>query len=113
MLELLVNKHSLVSKLLLNTECILLISLSLSISGNPKWDWFVEYKGMGWVVLLHTWLSKASNIETLVVQYERIQTNFTHELKRMLEFLDMPVSEERLKCVEAEQGRTIQEKSSS
>ena len=63
----------------------------------------VEYKGsLAWILFLGctTWLSKASSIKTLVVQYENIQTNFTHELKRMLEFLDMPVTEERLKCVE-------------
>lgn len=33
------------------------------------------------------------------MQYENLQTNFTHELRRMLDFLEVPVSEDRLHCV--------------
>lgn len=51
------------------------------------------------MVLLHTWLSQQHSVKTLVVQYEKLQTNFTHEVRRMLGFLEVPVTEERLQCV--------------
>ena len=36
--------------------------------GNPTWDWYVEYKGMSWLVLLNTWI-KQTSLPVLVVQY--------------------------------------------
>lgn len=66
--------------------------------GNPKWDWFVEYKAMSWLVLLNTWL-KESSIPHIVVQYERLKVNVTQELVRILEFIDMLPSNDILHCV--------------
>jgi hypothetical protein len=78
--------------------------------GNPKWDWFVEYKIMSWLVLLNTWL-KESSIPHIVVQYENIKANMTSELMKILEFLEISATEEELKCaVENSRGLFKREK---
>lgn len=66
---------------------------------NPKWDWYVEYKGMSWLVFLNTWL-KESNIPHVVIQYEKLKENVTQELSKALEFLGHHVEKERMNCVE-------------
>ena len=72
--------------------------LHVFTTGNPKWDWLVEYKGFSWFMMLNTWL-KESNIPVLPVQYEKLQFNVSHEVKKMTDFLGMPVTEKVLKCV--------------
>ena len=68
-------------------------------TGNPKWDWYVEYKGMSWLVFLNTWL-KESSIPRVVIQYEKLKVNTTREIIRALEFLGHHVEDETLRCVE-------------
>ena len=75
------------------------IEISSSDIGNPTWDWYVEYKGMSWLVLLNTWVSH-DPIPVLVVQYEALLTNTTQQLVRILDFLDVPINKEHLKCLE-------------
>lgn len=65
--------------------------------GNSKWDWFVEYKGISWAYLLHTWISQ-NETEIHLVQYEKLKTNLEEELRKILKFLDFNVSEEGLRC---------------
>ena len=83
---------------LIHSTCFALIIAQILL-GNPTWDWYVEYKGMSWLVLLNTWI-KQTALPVLVVRYETLVTNTTQQLARMLDFLDVPVDKERLKCLE-------------
>lgn len=69
-----------------------------SISGNSKWDGLVDYKGIVWAFLLHTWLEQGDT-PVHVVQYERLKSHTEAELKKILAFMHIDVSEERMKCV--------------
>ena len=69
------------------------------IVGNPTWDWYVEYKGMSWLVLLNTWI-KQTSLPVLVVQYEALLTNTTQQLVKILDFLDVSIDKECLKCLQ-------------
>ena len=48
--------------------------------------------------MLHTWL-KESRVPVHIVQYERLRVNLTQEVAKMLDFLDVPVSDEVIECV--------------
>ena len=68
-------------------------------AGNSKWDWYVEYKGMAWALLLHTWLSQNSTSTPLhIVQYENLLADLRGELVKILEFLDYEVPKQILDC---------------
>lgn len=71
--------------------------------GNSKWDWFVEYMSVSWGLMLQTWLSQSDTL-TLVVKYEQLLTNLTSEMSRILDFIEHPISEERLECVSQREG---------
>ena len=72
--------------------------------GNSKWDWLVEYKGATWSFLLHTWLSQ-TEIPVHVVQYEELVRNTREELVKILDFLEVKVSEDEIDCaVENSEG---------
>lgn len=81
-----------------HTEKHLGVAKESAFIGNSKWDWFVEYKVVSWLVMLNTWL-KESHIPIHVVQYENLKTNLTLEVQKMVQFLDIPVSNETLQCV--------------
>ena len=71
-------------------------------AGNSKWDWYVEYKGMAWALLLHTWLSTSQNstgTPVHVVQYESLLANLRGEMIKILEFLDYKILKQTLDCV--------------
>lgn len=65
--------------------------------GNSKWDWFVEYKGISWAYFLHTWLVQ-NDTDIHVVQYERLIEHPKLELRRLLNFLNVSISSEKIKC---------------
>jgi hypothetical protein len=58
----------------------------------------VDYKGIVWAYLLHTWLSQ-NDTAVHVVQYEKLKSDTEAELKKVLAFLNIDVSDERMKCV--------------
>ena len=58
----------------------------------------MDYKGVVWAYLLHTWLSQ-DDMEICVVQYERLISNTEEELTKILKFLKMNISQQRMKCV--------------
>ena len=67
-------------------------------TGNSKWDWYVEYKGMSWSLMIHTWLAQ-NQVPVHVLQYERLSTDLRGELVKTLKFLDYHVSNETIDCV--------------
>ena len=58
----------------------------------------MDYKGIVWGFLLHTWLSQ-EDTPVHVVQYERLKSDTERELRKVVAFLNIDVSEERMKCV--------------
>lgn len=52
---------------------------------------------MAWAYLLHTWLSQ-TDTEIIVVQYERLVQNVHQELEKILNFLNVEVSDEDVSC---------------
>ena len=51
-------------------------------------------------MMLNTWL-KESHIPVLVIQYEKLVMNATQEIIKMANFLEMPVTNELLRCLSA------------
>lgn len=51
-----------------------------------------------WAFLLHTWLSQ-EDTPVHVVQYEKLKSDTERELKRILAFLNISVTVERMECV--------------
>ncbi len=70
---------------------------ALIYSGNSKWDWLVEYKGAAWAFLLHTWLAQ-SVVPVHVVQYEQLVSNLRQELTKIVQFLEIEVTESDMDC---------------
>ena len=65
----------------------------------------MEYKGIAWSFLLHTWLAQ-NDTPVHIVQYEKLQANLHAELVRMLSFLNFSASNETINCaVENSNGR--------
>ena len=76
----------------------------LVLTGNPDWDWFIQYKSTLWSYQIKTWLDQ-TKVPVHIVQYENLVANTKQELKKVLQFLTHPVSEKILDCVmEASQG---------
>ncbi len=57
----------------------------------------MEYKGIAWAFLLHTWISQ-NDTEIHIVQYEKLKLNMEEELKKILTFLNFEVSSDRIQC---------------
>jgi len=74
------------------------------LAGNPKWEWFLQYKSTLWSYQIKTWLDQ-SKVPVHIVQYENLVADTRQELKKVLKFLRQPVSEKILDCVlEASDG---------
>lgn len=84
---------------------IIMIIAVFSFKGNSKWDGLVDYKGIVWSFLLHTWLSQ-NDTPVHVVQYEKLISHTEIELEKILDFVNMPTSKEKMECVmKNSQGR--------
>lgn len=51
-----------------------------------------------WAFLLHTWLSQ-NDTPVHIVQYEKLKSDTEVELKKILAFLNINISDERMGCV--------------
>ena len=76
---------------------------SPTCAGNSRWDWYVEYRSVGWGLLLHTWLAH-KRLPVHVVQYERLQSDLRRELTAVLEFLGFPPDNMTMDCVMENSG---------
>ena len=52
---------------------------------------------MSWGLMLHTWLNQ-NHFPVLVVQYETLVRDTRKQLERILQFLEIPVSNKTLQC---------------
>jgi len=81
---------------LLYTGCYLNYD-SFITGNNPRWDDAVRNDSTAWKKHVTKWLRNAKR-PTLVVQYEKLQTNLDGELRRMLDFLEHPYTEDDIQC---------------
>ena len=63
------------------------------------WRKFVHYNAKEFTKLVHYWLEQANISSVLVIKYEDMLTDLATQLKKMLEFLQVPYSDEDVECV--------------
>jgi hypothetical protein len=73
----------------------------LAAGGNKfnadKWEDFVLALAPKWSSMITTWVENSQSL--LIIQYEQLKKNPHSELIRILDYLELPVNEERLACV--------------
>jgi len=72
----------------------------VTLGNNKDWRKFINNSAGKWKKHINRWLnSRLSNTYTiLVVKFENLLTNLRAELKRMMDFLGYPYTEEELDC---------------
>ena len=63
---------------------------------NSSWDAFVHEQASVWERTINGWIVNNHRHPLLVVKYENLKKNTALELKRMLDFLQVPYSTSRL-----------------
>jgi len=71
--------------------------LYICIGNNSRWDKAVRGDSTAWQKHVSAWIGHARR-PTLVVQYENLQINLDGELRRMLDFLEHPYTEDDIQC---------------
>ena len=65
-----------------------------STGENEEWNKFVSYKARWWKDLIDNWY--ISGHPALVVKYNDLKSNALREIKRMLDFLNFPYTDEEV-----------------
>ena len=68
---------------------------------NTSWNNFVHEQAMIWEQTILAWITNNYDHPVLVVKYEDVKKNTESELRRILDFLQVPYSSSRLKEVVA------------
>ena len=71
------------------------------IGTNTTWNNFVHEQAVIWEQTVLVWIINNHDHPVLAVKYEDIKSNTQSELRRMLDFLQVPYSSSRLKQVVA------------
>ncbi|XP_019622376.1 PREDICTED: WSC domain-containing protein 2-like [Branchiostoma belcheri] len=66
---------------------------------SQEWVDFVTGKSQTWTNTAMNWIRYCKNL--LIVYYEDLQRDVVGQIRRVLEFLNLPVSQERMYCLEA------------
>ena len=70
------------------------------LKGNfSEWRKFVNESAMHFTKLLHFWLEQANIPSILVIKYEDMLIDFATQLRRMLDFLQVPYTDKDVDCV--------------
>ena len=64
-----------------------------------SWRRFVHYNARDFTKLVRYWLEEANLSSVLVIKYEDMLTDLGTELKKMLDFLQVPYSDKDIECV--------------
>ena len=75
----------------------LLLNCFVFLVNNPAWNVWVKKKSGEWKEQVMQWL-KYREIPVLIVGYENLMKDTYTELKRMLDFIGYPYSEDDVKC---------------
>ena len=73
----------------------------LYVGTNSDWNDFVYEQATVWKRTIFAWVAENHNHPLLVVKYEDLKKNTMAELKKMLDFLQVPYSNSRLNEVMA------------
>jgi len=73
------------------TVCILIVG------SNVQWDRVLRRYLVKWLNHVKDWLGM-NNQPILVIQYEKLKKNLDIELKRMLDFIEHPYTEDDIQC---------------
>ena len=76
------------------------------IGTNSTWNNFVHEQAVIWEQTVLAWITNNHDHPVLIVKYEDIKSNTQSELRRILDFLQVPYSSSRLKQVVARGYRT-------
>jgi len=70
------------------------------VAGDVHELWQERVKSMksGWLRHITACLHKQFNLPMLVVKYENLKSNLYMELKRMLDFLEVPYTDQDIEC---------------
>ena len=74
------------------------VKLTNSSIDKKKWNTYVHTNLTGWHLLHKFWLGRR-NLKFYILQYEKLRTNTRYELKKVLNFLQMKVSDSTMHCV--------------
>jgi len=66
---------------------------------RPDWHQFVTIQASKWLDMATNWTMHSSPKKVLVVHYENVKTDVLTEMRKILNFFNMPISEDRLKCL--------------
>ena len=70
------------------------------LKGNfSKWRNFVYESAVEFKQLLHFWLERANIPSILVIKYEDMLTDLATQLRKMLDFLQVPYTDKDIDCV--------------
>ncbi len=61
------------------------------------WNKYVKQRINSWASFVLSWASVGTQIPVLLIRYEDVKTDAVKEVKRMLDFLGVPYSDEELK----------------
>ena len=73
--------------------------VSLLKGNNSKWRDFVRGRAKEFTQVLHFWLEQANIPSVLVIKYEDMLIDFATQLRRMLDFLQVPYTDKDVDCV--------------
>ena len=75
-----------------------IVKLTNNIIDRKPWNTYVHTNLTGWFMLHKYWLGRGS-MKFHILHYEELLNNLKYELKRVLEFLQIKVSDSAIKCV--------------
>ena len=81
----------------------------LSLVNSTKWHQFVKTQTPSWRTAVNQWLSVTED-PVLIVGYENLMNNTYVEVKRMLDFIGNPYSEDDILCAVKSSGESFHRK---
>ena len=82
---------------------------SIFIANNSEWERHVKQQAHNWRTAVTRWLAY-KEIPVLIVGYENLRKDTYNELKRILDFIGYPYSEEDLVCAVKNSGENFHRK---
>ena len=79
--------------------CYLQNHVCLFIGNFGGWRRFVYYNAKEFTKLVHYWLEQANVSSILVIKYEDMLTDLATEVRKMLDFLQVPYTDKDIECV--------------
>ena len=75
------------------------LPLFIHTGDNKEWNVYVHRKAVKWQQTILAWVVNNMGHPVLVVKYEDMKANMSRELRRMLDFLQVPYTEAQFQSV--------------